>query len=132
MTVESLLAVACPSCHAALAVASDLVGAAARCPLCAKGFRVPTPDAQPPLPAAPRTGLDAVVPDLAPAPQPADRGMQFAEPVKTIATADGVIELRRLTPEERAARRARRNLIMLLAGVGILIAIVLILGTKGR
>jgi hypothetical protein len=41
-----------------------------------------------------------------------------------------VIALRRLTPEEKAVRRARRNLIMMLAGVSILMAIVLLFGTK--
>lgn len=132
MTSESLLAVACPNCHAALAVSVDLVGAAAQCPLCAKGFLVPTAQPQAQAPAGPRTGLDAVVPDLPPVGQPVDKGMQFAEPVKTIVTEDGVVELRRLTPEERAARRARRNLIMLLFGVGLLLTIVLIFGTKHR
>ena len=35
-----------------------------------------------------------------------------------------------LTPEEKAGRRARRNLIMMLTGVSILMAIVLLFGTK--
>lgn len=41
-----------------------------------------------------------------------------------------MITLRRLTPEERAVRRARRNMIMMLTGVSILMAIVLVFGTK--
>ena len=56
--------------------------------------------------------------------------MQFQEPVRMVGSGDRVIALRRLTPEEKTSRRARRNLIMLLAGVSILMAIVLLLGTK--
>ena len=56
--------------------------------------------------------------------------MQFQEPVRTVGSGDRVIALRRLTPEEKTSRRARRNLIMLLTGVSILMAIVLLLGTK--
>lgn len=132
--VASLLAVACPTCHAALCVGSDLIGAAACCPQCGKGFLVPEPQAgpAPAQPRPPRTGLDAVVPDLPSATTPPhhDPQMQFAEPVRTIRTDDGVVELRRLTPEEKAARRARRNLLMLLSGLVILMAIVFIFGRK--
>lgn len=117
---ECLLAVACPSCHAALAVPGPLVGGAARCPLCTGAFLVPLP----PRPAAVETAPEP--------PQP--RGeLEFAEPAnRRIAGEDGVIELRRLTPEEKAARRARRNAIMLLTGVAILMAIVLLFGTKKK
>ena len=63
----------------------------------------------------------------------ASKTPSFAEPVPTtIAGAEGVIELRRLTPEEKAARRFRRNAIMLLTGVSILMMIVLLLGTKKK
>jgi hypothetical protein len=131
--VPSLLAVACPRCHAALSVGIDLVRHAARCPRCGKGFLVPEPRVEPAAPAAPRTGLDAVVSDVAPVAAAASHPeMQFSEPVQTIETEEGVVELRRLTPEERAARRARRNLVMLLAGMGILVAIVLIFGRSGK
>jgi hypothetical protein len=117
--VEPLLAVACPSCHGALAVTTVLAGEAAQCPLCANGFLVPVP-------------LPPVAAPLEQPPQP--RGeLEFAEPVPTtIAGAEGVIELRRLTPEEKAARRSRRNAIMLLTGVSILMMIVLLLGTKKK
>ena len=56
--------------------------------------------------------------------------LQFEEPVRTVGSGDQVITLRRLTPEEKAVRRARRNLIMMVTGVSILMAIVLLLGTK--
>lgn len=131
-TAEMLLAVACPTCHAALCVGGDLIGLAARCPQCGKGFRVPEPQAKAVEPPAQRSGLDAAVPDLpADATAPlANPEMQFAEPVRQLVTEDGVIQLRRLTPEEKAARRARRNLLMLLTGITILMAIVFIFGRK--
>jgi hypothetical protein len=56
--------------------------------------------------------------------------LQFQDPVRTVGSGDQVIALRRLTPEEKAVRRARRNLIMMLTGVSILMAIVFSLGTK--
>lgn len=117
---DSLLAVACPSCHAALAVPGPFAGGVARCPLCAGGFYVPLPH-QPATVAAPQQP-----------PQP--RGeLDFEEPANpTIAGEKGLIQLRRLTPKERAARRTRRNAIMLLMGVAILMAIVLIFGTKKK
>ena len=64
-------------------------------------------------------------PQAAPVP-----GLQFQEPVRTVGSGDQMITLRRLTPEERAVRRARRNMIMMLTGVSILMAIVLVFGTK--
>lgn len=106
-----LLAVACPWCHGAIAVPAALAGQAAGCPICAGGFRVPLPP--PPDPPRPRGDLE------------------FDEPAaKTIEAGGGVIELRRLTAKEQAARRARRNLFMLLSGMAILTAIVLALGRK--
>jgi len=63
------------------------------------------------------------------APQP--RGeLEFTEPVKMVGSGGTLIELHRLTPREKSARRARRNLVMLVLGVSILMAIVLIFGTK--
>jgi hypothetical protein len=108
---DPLLAVACPWCHGAIAVSAALAGQAAGCPICAGGFLVPAPP--PPEPPRPRGELE------------------FDEPAaKTIEAGSGVIELRRLTPKEQAARRARRNLLMLLSGMTILTAIVLALGRK--
>ena len=100
---DPLLAVACPSCHGALAVPTALAGAAARCPLCSRGFMVPLPAWQPP----------EEMPQEPPAPKPPSE-LEFREPTATLAGGDQAVELRRLTPEEKAARRARRNLIMLL------------------
>lgn len=125
----SLLAVACPHCHAALAVGDDLVQRAARCPLCSQGFLVPEPRATASA-SATRSGLDAIVSDLpvSTEAEPVDPEMQFAEPASTIVTPQGVITLRRLTDKEKAARRARRNLVMLLGGLAILMAIVFFFG----
>lgn len=156
---EPLVAVACPACFGAIAVGPDLLGQAAECPVCGRGFQVPLPgiaDA-PPRPAAadgtatqPARSRRKHLPDTTPEPppDPAERPvtadpfaepqpqaapaaeLQFAEPVRTVGSGDQAITLRRLTPEEKAVRRARRNLIMMLTGVSILMAIVLLLGTK--
>jgi hypothetical protein len=64
-----------------------------------------------------------------PADVPAE-GMVFREPVKTIRSGGTVIELRRLSPEEIRTRRARRNLIILVAGAAILVALVMLLATR--
>ena len=58
--------------------------------------------------------------------------LAFQEPVKTIGSGSNTIELRSLTSEEKARRRARRNFITLVAGVLGLLAIVLLLGKKSR
>jgi hypothetical protein len=58
--------------------------------------------------------------------------LRFREPVVTVGSGENVIELRRLTPEEKAQRRARRTIVMLLTGVSILLAIVLTLGRSRR
>lgn len=52
----------------------------------------------------------------------------FAEPVRTVRQGDRVIEIRRLSPEERRSRRFRRNLMMIVVGISILLAIVLLAG----
>jgi hypothetical protein len=58
----------------------------------------------------------------------ADSGLAFREPVRTVGSGAGAIVLRQLSPAERAARRTRRNLVMLVGGVSILLTIVLLLG----
>jgi len=52
--------------------------------------------------------------------------LRFQEPVRTVRHGNTVIEIRRLTPEERQARRLRRNLMMIVVGVSILLLIVLL------
>ena len=123
---EPLLAVACPTCFGAIAVGSELLGHPAECPLCGQGFLLPVAgvaDAprQPPAasPAADGPAADAPAAEL-----------QFQEPARTVVSGDQVITLRRLTSEEKALRRTRRNVVMMLAGVSILMAIVLLFGTK--
>lgn len=90
----------------------------------------PTPDelSEPP---APPEGVPYLGPTLV---APADQELEFREPVRTVRHGDTVVEIRRLTPEERQARRFRRNLMMIVIGVSILLAIVLIFGvpTKPR
>jgi hypothetical protein len=63
---------------------------------------------------------------------PADQELEFREPVRTVRHGDTVIEIRRLTPEERRARRFRRNLMMIVIGVSILMAIVVIFGVPTK
>jgi len=115
---ECLLAVACPACHAAVAVTQDLVGGPARCPLCTSGFLVPTPPRAAPTPA-----------ESAP--------LSWEEPAAIVAEKPkpakvSLDESRRTAREERAVRRARRNMVMLVAGVCFLLAFVIIFGTKRR
>jgi len=81
-----------------------------------------TPDA---VAAPPQDPLADVQPSAMPAAE-----LQFQEPVRTVVSGDQVITLRRLTPEEKAARRARRNAVMMIAGLSILMAIVFLFGTK--
>lgn len=59
---------------------------------------------------------------------PSATELVFHEPVRTIRQQGAVIELRRLTPEERQSRRFRRNLMMIVVGVSILMLIVLLFG----
>lgn len=128
---EPLIAIACPGCSVAVAVGVVFLGQAAECPLCGSGFRVPSPDpgtqqlpATSNVPAAPQL---PATPDSPAAMRPR---LAFDEPVTTVSSGDAIIPLRRLTPAEKASRRTRRNLIMMLVGVSILMAIVLLLGTK--
>lgn len=97
---DSLIAVACPACHAALAAPSLSAGEQARCPLCLSGFAIPLP---------PRATPEA------------------SPPARNAGRTD---EPKRQRREEKAARRARRNVMMLVTGVVILLAIVLIFGTR--
>ena len=100
---DPLLAVACPACHAVLAAASAEAGTAARCPVCRVAFLLPVP---------PRRGASS-----------RDRGID--DP----GAADGADRLHR-GRERRSYRRARRNLLMLVSGAAILLAIVLLLGAR--
>jgi hypothetical protein len=54
----------------------------------------------------------------------------FSEPVRTIRHGETVIEIRRLTPEERRARRFRRNVLMIVVGVSILLTTYLLLSGR--
>ena len=61
-------------------------------------------------------------------PDPQGGSYLVREPVKTIRTADGeMIPLRSLTPEEKAARRFRRNLLMMIFGLVVLFLVTAIL-----
>jgi|GEM_PF-1037566 len=64
--------------------------------------------------------------------EPTDAELELHEPVRTIRRGDSLIEIRRLTPEERRARRFRRNLMMIVIGVSILFAIVMLFGVPEK
>jgi hypothetical protein len=88
-------------------------------------------------PAPEEDGEDVVAPEGVPylGPTlltPGDQDLEFREPVRTVRHGDTVIEIRRLTPEERRARRFRRNLMMIVIGVSILMAIVVIFGVPTK
>lgn len=128
---EPLIAIACPGCGVAVAVGVAFLGQAAECPLCGSGFRVPSPDlSTPQLPSTPNLPATPQLPATPNLPSAIQAKLAFDEPVTTVGSGDATIPLRRLTPAEKASRRARRNLIMMLVGVSILMAIVLLLGTK--
>jgi hypothetical protein len=63
---------------------------------------------------------------------PAATELVFSEPVRTVRHGATVIEIRRLAPEERRARRFRRNVLMVVVGVSILLAIVLVFGVPKK
>lgn len=82
--------------------------------------------ADPDTPAA--SGVGQRRPDAA-----SDSGaLAFREPVKTIRDGDTEIELRQLTPEERRSRRTRRNLLLLVVGATLLVALATLLGRGNR
>ena len=75
----------------------------------------------------------ASLPQTEPTPlDPAAADLVFREPVRTIRQGNTVIEIRRLTPEERRTRRFRRNLMMIVVGVSILLVIVLLFGVPKK
>lgn len=128
---EPLIAIACPGCSVAVAVGVAFLGQAAECPLCGNGFRVPSTDfSTPQLPATPNVPATPQLPATPDLPATIKAELAFDEPVTTVGSGDATITLRRLTPAEKASRRTRRNLVMMLVGVSILMAIVLLLGTK--
>jgi hypothetical protein len=61
---------------------------------------------------------------------PPTTNLAFRDPVKTIHSGNTTIEIRRLTPEEKRSRQARRNLLMLLVGAALLVALVVVLGAS--
>lgn len=80
-----------------------------------------------PLPMSPKAPARVSAPaasSMAPA-SVADGPIRLREPVKTVARGDDEVELRRLTPEERARRKMIKNVV--LWGLGfVIIAITLV------
>mgnify|MGYP006289142535 CR=1 FL=1 len=63
---------------------------------------------------------------------PTSPELQFHEPVLTVGRHGHEKELRRLSAEERRVRRGRRNIVMLLVGVAVLLVIVLVISMQGQ
>lgn len=100
---DPLLAVACPACHAALAAAREAAGSPARCPLCQGAFLLPLPPRREPAARDRHAG---------------DSGEdRDADPIRSAR-------------EQKAIRRTRRNLLMLFSGATLLLALVLLFGTR--
>jgi len=121
----SLMAVACPSCNAALAVAADVWGSAAACPLCQTHFTLPHP------PLARPSAADSAT--LSRSLQ--ETSLETAVGAKPLApdwspAADAVDEQRRAASRRSSRRRSRRNAIMLFVGMAILLTIAIVLGRK--
>lgn len=62
--------------------------------------------------------------------EPSRTEMAFREPLRTVQIGGEVIEIRRLSPEERRRRRFRRTLLTIAVGISILLAIVVLFGTR--
>lgn len=86
-------------------------------------------EAPPPQQPAPQpvTAIEQLPVTGGPPLQPRAAELVFSEPVRTIRHGNTVIELRRLSPEERRARRIRRNILMIVIGVSILLAVYVLL-----
>ena len=94
----------------------------------------PPPVADPAPVPSDQPAVDAAsLPETEPTPlDPAAADLVFREPIRTIRHGNTVIEIRRLTPEERRTRRFRRNLMMIVVGVSILLVIVLLFGVPKK
>jgi len=127
MTPDDRFVIACPACQGPIAAFVGSAGRTGCCPLCATTLVVPTAASAPTVAGDAFAGLDAATP--APA-AVADPALTFREPVRTVAAGDRAVELRRLTDEERRGRRARRNLVLLLIGGAVLIALTVAFGSR--
>jgi len=139
------MAVECPGCRTHLAVAGALAGGAAACPTCQTAFVVPVAAppaprdgpvelAEPPLPSTRRRPDDAFL-LVEPAALPSATDPEpFAVRERPMPTAGGdtAVTIRLSTPDGNRVRRPSRNLLYLLAGAAVLVALAVILVTRGR
>lgn len=75
---------------------------------------------------------EGILPSVPTPLEPTDAELALREPVRLIRQGDTLIEIRRLTPQERRARRFRRNLMMIVIGASILFAIVMVFGVPDK
>ena len=86
------------------------------------------PGAEQPLPMAginTLSGTSAGAPETVLLPIEDGRYVAVREPVKTVRTGDGEVELRKLSPEEKSRRRSRRTVIMWVICTVVLVAALL-------
>jgi len=134
-----------------IAVDAGLLGMAAECPLCNRGFRLPPASAAAAPPARHRDGTPAgsaagkpAATSSTAASRPAGEAWSKLESrleprlesrlesgEATAAGDDQTAKLKRASAD-RAARRARRNVVMLAVGGSLLLGIVMLLGRKRR
>lgn len=155
---HALFVIACPGCRATIAADRSLVGGPAQCPLCADRFRVPDPGPERPARAQqqadPQATSDAA--SLSPAvaaahtaaqgptaatasvaaPRPDERATVHpagARPTEGLEPAEAPAGLRRrASARERARRRSRRTLVIMLGGITILLVLAAVLGRRPR
>jgi hypothetical protein len=129
MNPDARLVIACPACQGRVAALVASAGRTGACPLCATTLVVPAAAASAAVAATPGGAFAHL--GTAPPPRTAvDPALAFREPVRTVATGDRAVELRRLSDEERRSRRGRRNLLLLLIGGAVLIALAVAFGKR--
>lgn len=120
------LALACPYCSGQIEAAASAAAQVITCPNCHRPVTIPATN-PPPLAASDTVAQrgSATRSDSPPLPSSPGSPFDLAEPKKVVLNRQGEpIELRRLTPEERARYRRRLNWIFALVGM-ILLAIAL-------
>jgi hypothetical protein len=137
---KQMLLLGCPTCAASFEAPRSAGGTQLFCPQCHSPMTVPRTfgaeaPAPPPVPPPTRANeprssrpLPATASNVAP-PRPAPtsggtvvlptadgRFVAVPEPAKVVGSGEREVEIRRLTPEERAQRRLARNLFLLIVG----------------
>jgi len=132
---DELFAVACPACRATVAVGRGLSGEEAGCPLCGQPFIVPDPGPAPGSMSAPEpvASRPAAPPAQAPSAGPAAAQAPSARPAAPAAVKPPPERPRQPAGRAAGARaqtRSRRNLLIMLCGIGILVVLAALLSSR--